>query len=216
MFKQGVVNKLLQTAKGQREQFDTQLASGYGKEDPSFEGSALDIDQASQGGTFAGRAAIYRQMQTQLSAAGIDTVWFGVGADLNDFFAINAGKLLTAESFMNDLGVALLDLNTEMFNKLMSGKISLTGQALDNFLVTQEQLGVQDFLMKRFGGSIPTSIQIPVNIAFLPGSRGLMPTNMINSINFVEIHNGQSFNFWDTGHRIDLGQAMMSQARHGR
>jgi hypothetical protein len=165
--------------------------------------------------SFEQRAARYREMQAELNALGIDTVWFGAASDLNAFFADNENFLLSARGFMNNLGVHLYEHNAATFNALKSGDVTLRGQALDNFLVQKEQSLVQDFLADRFDGDVPLSVQVPVNASFRMG-RSMMPATMSNGINYVEAHNGQRFNFWDTWHRIELGQAMMSQYRHGR
>jgi len=165
--------------------------------------------------TFEKRAGAYRGMQAKLNAAGIDTVWFGAAAELNDFFAANEGWLFTSGEFMNDLGMHLYQENVATFNDIMSGQISARGQALDNLLVQREQMHVQRFVSNHFGDSVPFSVQAPVNTAFRFG-RSRMDTVMRNSINYVEMNNGQRFNFWDTWHRIELGQAMMSQYRHDR
>lgn len=203
-------------ASGEEALNPTGIGSAVGN--PGFSGGFVRVgSNNNQGRTFTGRSGIYHGMQAMLNAAGVDTVWFGVAGDVNGFFAENSAYLLTAESFLNELGIFLLANNEMIFNQVLSGEIPLSGQALDNFLVVNEQLLVQEFIMQSFGTvSAPMSIQLPVNGAFSPFFRGSMPINLLNGINFVEAHNRQWFNFWDTGHRIDLGQAMMSQARNGR
>ncbi|MBY6062831.1 hypothetical protein [Pseudidiomarina sediminum] len=46
---------------------------------------SLENETSEQISTFEGRAELYKQMQGKLDEAGIDTVWFGVAGDLNDF-----------------------------------------------------------------------------------------------------------------------------------
>ena len=171
-------------------------------------------EDAQEGQTFAGRAEIYRNMQSQLEAAGVDTVWFGVAADLNEFFAGRAGLLLSSYEYMNELGISLLDHNTNMFNALMSGDLSMSGQALDNFLVQGEQMHVQSFTIARYGTSVPAAVRGPVNLAFSVG-RPALASNIHSGVNYVERMYSENFNFWDTSHRITLGESMMSMARHG-
>lgn len=38
--------------------------------------------------------------------------------------------------------------------------------------------------------------------------------NIRMGVNYTEDRFKQGFNFWDTAHRITLGEAMMSQERH--
>jgi hypothetical protein len=171
----------------------------------------LPSSQQQEGGTsYSDRAEIYGEMQAQLDEAGIDTVWFGAAADLNEFFASRPFM----PSFMNDLGEYLLGHNRAMFQQVMSGALSVDGQALDNLLVQREQMMVQSFLKDRFGFSVPAHVRGPVNINFRIGRR-TMPVRVRRGIGSVEATFDQRFNFWDTGHRIHLGEAIMSQRRHG-
>lgn len=169
---------------------------------------------AHKGQTFAGRAEIYRNMQSQLDAAAVDTVWFGVAADLNEFFADRAVLLLSSYGYMNELGISLLDHNTNIFNALMSGGLNLSGQALDSFLVQGEQMHVQSYTVARYGTSVPVSVRAPVNLAFSVG-RMALASNIRSGVNYVERRYSENFNFWNTSHRILLGESMMSMARHG-
>ncbi|WP_417664164.1 hypothetical protein [Pseudidiomarina donghaiensis] len=129
---------------------------------------------------------------------------------IGDFFT--AGD---THDYLNDLGVDLYDKNKAAFNDLMSGAISIRGQKLDNFLVRREQGFVESFTVNRFGTNAPTSSRILLNSTFLEG-RQFMPKIMQNSLQYIDKKYNGKFNFWDTYHRIELGQAMMSQARHGR
>ncbi|XOV78014.1 MAG: RHS repeat domain-containing protein [Aestuariibacter sp.] len=100
---------------------------------------SLENETSEQISTFEGRAELYKQMQGKLDEAGIDTVWFGVAGDLNDFFAqqetmLKIGDFFTAgdtHDYLNDLGVDLYDKNKAAFNDLMSGAISIRGQKLE-------------------------------------------------------------------------------------
>jgi len=152
-------------------------------------------------------------MAQQLHIESIDTVWFNVAADLNEFFSDRSFMLATAREYMDDLGVSLLDANLKTFDQLISGQIGLNGQALDNYLVNKEQMFVQKFTAAKFGDSVPGAIWIPVNTAFGVG-RGALNPNIELGVTFVEAKFGEPFNFWDTAHRISLGEAMMSIARH--
>ena len=96
----------------------------------------------------------------------------------------------------------------------MNGEIDLSGQALDNFLVQEEQLHVQSFTLDRYPGGVPGHVFVPVSSAFSVG-RYVLPQNMRAGINFVESFYGENFNFWDTSHRISVGESMMSVARNG-
>jgi hypothetical protein len=116
---------------------------------------------------------------------------------------------------LNDLGVDLYDKNKGAFNDLMSGAISIRGQKLDNFLVRREQGFVESYTVNRFGTSAPASSRLLMNTTFLM-SRSLMPKIMQNGLQYVDKRHKGNFNFFDTYHRIELGQAMMSQARHVR
>ena len=152
-------------------------------------------------------------MQEVLKQRGIDTVWFGVAADLNDFFADRSNLLMTSEDFMNDLGVALYEQNRNTFNQLVSGEIGISGQKLDNFLVNREQMAVQKFVSDKYGSSVPALIRGPVNLAFSVG-RFTLKENIRAGVNYVEDRYKSNFNFWNTAHRIELGESMMSQERH--
>ena len=165
------------------------------------------------GQTFAERAGIYRAMQAKLDAAGVDTVWFGVAADLNDFFGRGGFLLASSHDYMNELGISLLAENIKMFNQLITGEIGYTGQKLDNYLVHREQMHVQSFTADRYGTSVPLRVRFPVNLAF---NRGLfaMPSNIRSGVNYVERRFNEGFNYWDTSHRMLLGESMMSIARH--
>src|SRR5690625_2430435 len=167
--------------------------------------------QRQEGGTkFSERAEIYADMQAQLDEAGIDTVWFGAAADLNEFFASRPYM----PSFMDDLGEFLLDHNRSMFQQVISGALAVDGQALDNLLVQREQMLAQSFLSDRFGSSVPALVRGPTNLHFRVGRR-TMPIRVQRGIGSVETTFNQRFNFWDTAHRVHLGEAIMSQRRHG-
>jgi RHS repeat-associated protein len=183
----------------------------------------LDNETSEQISTFEGRAELYNQMQGKLDEAGIDTVWFGVAGELNDFFAqqetaLKIGDFFTGgdtHDYLNDLGVDLYDKNKAAFNDLMSGTINIRGQKLDNYLVRREQGFVESYTVKRFGMSAPASSRILLNSTFIT-MRQLMPKIMQNSLQYIDNRHKGKFNFFDTYHRIELGQAMMSQARHVR
>jgi RHS repeat-associated protein len=163
--------------------------------------------------TFAARAKIYRDMQSQLDAAGIDTVWFLVAAELNDFFARR--RLFTAHGYMNALGIHLLEANQLVFRSVMSGDVELSGIELDFYLVNFEQREVEKYTLSTYGTSVPSYLWFPVNTAFGVLRFNLDP-NVRQGVEFVERHFGEPFNYWDTAHRIALGEAMMSIHRHRR
>lgn len=96
----------------------------------------------------------------------------------------------------------------------MAGTLTERGQALDNLLVEREQLLIQKFTVSTFGADVPYRVRIPINLGFRFG-RNQMPEAMRTGILFVEEHLGETFNFWDTFHRIVLGEAWMSEVRHG-
>ena len=52
-----------------------------------------------------------------------------------------------------------------------------------------------------------------INASFI-GDGAIQPPIISRGVGYVSNKYG-SFNFFDTMHRIDLGQAMMSQRRHG-
>jgi len=154
-------------------------------------------------------------MHDQLREHGIDAVWFKVAANLNRFFDAREWGLLTSRNTMNDMGEFLLQKNQQLFGRIMSGDILLSGQDLDNYLVTQEQLGVQQFLSGRYpDGVVPGYVAGPINAAFRFG-RDQMPRSMRAGVNYVERRYGEPFSFFDTSHRILLGESMMSIERHG-
>lgn len=143
-------------------------------------------------------------------------VWFGVAAELNKLFASRAWMLGPAFGYMNDLGIYLLGKNQEIFNDVKSGKLALTGQDLDNFLVQNEQVHVQSFTLSRYpDGVVPAHVAAPVNLAFAIPGRYYQTPIMQAGISYVENMYKQDFNFWDTSHRIGLGESMMSIQRHG-
>lgn len=101
-----------------------------------------------------------------------------------------------------------------MFNALMAGDIKLSGQALDSFLVQEEQMHVQSFTANRYGSSIPGHVALSINAAFTVGRFTLL-ANMQAGVGYVENMYEQNLNFWDTAHRIALGESMMSISRRG-
>ncbi|UTW45359.1 VCBS repeat-containing protein [bacterium SCSIO 12696] len=200
-------------SQGGRENVDSQTgAADNGSTNAGSEGRS-STRQGAEGKTFTGRASIYRRMQEQLNAAGIDVVWFGVAADLNDLFGKRELMLFSSSDFLNELGIALLESNRETFNDILDGTISLRGQDLDNFLVQREQLLVQNYILSRYGGLPPYNDRAFVNLAFSVGRRA-MSDNVRMGVNYVERMYKQNFNFWDTSHRITLGESMMSIQRH--
>ncbi|CZF86817.1 RHS repeat-associated core domain-containing protein [Grimontia marina] len=161
------------------------------------------------GQSYADRAKIYRAMQARIDDAGIDTVWFGVAADLNDHFSkwyVRWGL----PDHVNDLGIELLEKNRATFNEVMSGSIGKSGIALDNFLVVREQMYVQDFYQKT---QVAMWENVVINGSFI-GDGLIQPSIISMGVEYVNNKYGY-FNFFDTYHRIELGQAMMSQRRHG-
>lgn len=120
-----------------------------------------------------------------------------------------------AHSYMNELGVSLLGHNTKMFDALMSGDITLSGPALDNFLVEGEQMRVQSFTESRYPSGVPRYVSIPINASFAYG-RYFMNENIKIGVGYVESMYKKNFNFWKTSHRIMLGESMMSTERDGR
>lgn len=56
-------------------------------------------------------------MQAKVDAAGIDTVWFGVAADLNYHFATWYNEMALPRH-VNELDIDLLAKNTATFNQL--------------------------------------------------------------------------------------------------
>ena len=162
--------------------------------------------------TFKQRATRYREMSTKLKELGFDTVWFDAAADLNAFFDDIEYRfnLSGTRDLLNDLGKYLYEKNVQAFNEIISGENSLTGQALDNNLVHREQVHVQDFLSATKVSYLQGTI-INTAFQFTPD----LPPRIELGINFVEAKYKTSFDFFDTAHRIDLGQAIMSQRRHG-
>lgn len=185
--------------------------------DISLENETLELIS-----TFEGRAELYKQMQHILDERGIGTVWFGVAAELNEFFAQQETKLKIADfltagdthDYLNDLGIDLYEKNKFTFNDLMSGAIGIRGQQLDNFLVRREQGFVQNFTVNRFGANAPASSRFVLSNTFKSG-RNFVPKIMQNSLEYIVKKYNGSFSFWDTYHRIESGKEMMSQARHG-
>jgi hypothetical protein len=95
----------------------TSAASEYGF-------NQLLTSAAGQPTTFADWARIYRGMQAQLNAAGIDTVWFGVAGDLNQFFSSYKDWMFGSGAYLDGLGQFLLEKNETVFNDLMASRTS--------------------------------------------------------------------------------------------
>src|SRR5690625_2072035 len=62
--------------------------------------------------------------------------------------------------------------------------------------------------------TLPALVRGPTNLNFRVGRRP-MPIRVQRGIGSVETTFNQRFNFWDTAHRVHLGEAIMSQRRHG-
>jgi hypothetical protein len=172
----------------------------------------------SYGKTFEERSFIYETQQGVLNALGKDTVWFGVAAELNDYFGHPINDLLMPE-YVNDLGIALLDHNTELFEQIRDGEITLTGAALDEFLVDKEQEFVHQFLLREFPNGVPFLTKKYMDaVVFGEGGEGIQQViyPAINAgMDQVEQEFQEDFSFYNINHRKVLGKKMMEIKRQG-
>ena len=161
-------------------------------------------------GSYAERAKEYRKMAKQLAEKGVDTVWFDVAADLNEHMDEYSRAL--PES-IDKLGQELLKKNRMTFDELMKGTSELSkvsGIKLDSLLVQREQIYVQNFFIENPLGSFEYEW---IKFSFV-GNGFLQPSIISRGVEYVNKRHG-TFNFFDTLHRIELGESMMSQRRHG-
>ena len=163
--------------------------------------------------TYGERAAQYRIMQQMASQQGIDVVWFGVAANLNQAF--EAAPLVPGGAWMNELGQFLYNENIDTFNEVMqpplSGTCSMGGTALDSSLVYREQNAAQ-----RFIDSNPLSSyqRVEIDLGFSLAGRLFMPAYMRTALANVEAQKGgRNFDFWNVSDRISLGETLMDHER---
>jgi RHS repeat-associated protein len=142
--------------------------------------------------TYGARAQQYQRMQQELLRAGVDIVWFGVAAELNQAFEDTLFGLVPGDvgpgDWMNDLGMWLWQHNRATYLQILA--TAGTGSCVGDYaLVEREQLLVQQYI-----GQSPPSVvaRTQINIAFAVG-RGAMPSYLGQALRRVEATTADSY-----------------------
>lgn len=175
---------------------------------------------------FRSRAARYREMQSELDALGIDTVWYQAAANLNEYFAANAALLGPNADYLLELGGHLENFNEENFGVVKAGNYG-TGQELDQRLVRFEQHEVTRFNRTYFSSRGISDMQA-ISMLGSFNILGITAGNITSRINggpwnsalyagaARSIRINGSANFWFESNRVQIGYGIMDHLRASR